>query len=33
MEEEKDGQCDHAKLAVTTLLLALHTVPNVWEET
>jgi hypothetical protein len=25
MEEEKDGQCDHAKLAVTTLLLALHT--------
>jgi len=24
MNEEEDGQCDHAKLAVTTLLLALH---------
>lgn len=24
MSEEEDGQCDHAKLAVTTLLLALH---------
>jgi hypothetical protein len=23
-EEDEDGQCDHAKLAVTTLLLALH---------
>jgi len=23
-EENEDGQCDHAKLAVTTLLLALH---------
>jgi len=23
-EEEEDGHCDHAKLAVTTLLLALH---------
>jgi hypothetical protein len=24
MNEEEDGHCDHAKLAVTTLLLALH---------
>jgi hypothetical protein len=24
MKEEEDGHCDHAKLAVTTLLLALH---------
>lgn len=24
MNEEEDGDCDHAKLAVTTLLLALH---------
>jgi hypothetical protein len=24
MTEEEDGECDHAKLAVTTLLLALH---------
>jgi hypothetical protein len=24
MNEEQDGHCDHAKLAVTTLLLALH---------
>jgi len=24
MNEEEDGRCDHAKLAVTTLLLALH---------
>jgi hypothetical protein len=24
MNEEDDGECDHAKLAVTTLLLALH---------
>jgi len=24
MNEDEDGRCDHAKLAVTTLLLALH---------